>query len=60
MPIRLIYDIHSLPAALQSAGLTWANYGGYAFHYIKELAASPTNYSTEGRTMGQQAGAASG
>lgn len=42
-----VYDIHSLPAALQRAGLTWANYGGYAFHYIKELAASPTNYTSD-------------
>src|SRR5258708_38869359 len=30
-----LYDLKSLPMALQSAGLTWGNYGGYAFHYIR-------------------------
>jgi phospholipase C len=28
----------SLPAALEAKGLSWGNYGGYAFHYIDELA----------------------
>jgi phospholipase C len=32
-----LYDLTSLPAALEKAGLTWANYGGYAFDYIKAL-----------------------
>jgi phospholipase C len=32
------YDLHSLPMALEKAGKTWGNYGGYAFHYVKELA----------------------
>jgi phospholipase C len=30
------YDLRSLPLALERAGLTWANYGGYAFHYISD------------------------
>ncbi|MDE3179576.1 MAG: hypothetical protein KGM47_07935 [Acidobacteriota bacterium] len=32
------FSIPSLPASLESAGLTWGNYGGYAFAYIKPLA----------------------
>src|SRR5258706_12673083 len=32
------YDLRSLPGSLERAGITWANFGGYAFHYIKELA----------------------
>ena len=31
-------DIPSLPAQLEQAGLTWGNYGGYAFEFIKALA----------------------
>jgi phospholipase C len=38
-----LYDLKSFPLALQNAGLTWANYGGYAFHYIRELAHLPQN-----------------
>lgn len=41
------YDIPSLPGALQKAGLTWGNYGGYAFGYIKELQGKPTLPSTQ-------------
>jgi phospholipase C len=33
-----VFDLPSLPAALQKAGLSWGNYGGYAFDYIKALA----------------------
>ncbi len=32
-----LFDIPSLPAALEKAGLTWGNYGGYAFDFIKAL-----------------------
>lgn len=28
------YDLSSLPAALEKAGLTWPNYDGYAFQYV--------------------------
>ena len=41
------YDLNSLPAALEKAGMTWGNYGGYAFHYIKELAGHPGNHSRD-------------
>ena len=36
-----VYDLPSLPARLNAAGLTWGNYGGYAFGLIKALAGSP-------------------
>jgi phospholipase C len=32
-----VYDLPSLPASLDRAGLRWANYGGYAFNFIKAL-----------------------
>lgn len=32
-----VYDLPSLPASLDAAGLTWGNYGGYAFGMIKAL-----------------------
>jgi phospholipase C len=41
------FDLRSLPLALEKAGLTWANYGGYAFHYIKELAGHRFNHSSD-------------
>jgi phospholipase C len=36
-----VYDLPSLPASLDAAGLTWSNYGGYAFGLIKALAKRP-------------------
>src|SRR5437667_12567545 len=39
-----VYNLKSLPAALEHAGIKWGNYGGYAFHYIKELAGHPGNH----------------
>jgi phospholipase C len=41
------YDLHSLPMALEKAGLTWGNYGGYAFQYIKELAGQPGSHQRD-------------
>jgi phospholipase C len=41
------YNLHSLPAALDDAGIKWGNYGGYAFRYIKELAAHPNNFTSD-------------
>ena len=41
------YDLKSLPGALEQAGITWANYGGYAFHYIKELAGHHNNFTSD-------------
>ncbi len=37
-PIGQLYNLPSLPASLDQAKLTWANYNGYAFQYIKSLA----------------------
>jgi phospholipase C len=42
-----LFDLNSLPMALQNKGLTWGNYGGYAFHYIRELAAHPENHTRD-------------
>ncbi len=42
-----VYDLQSLPGALEKAGLTWDNYGGYAFHYIHELAQHPGNHTSD-------------
>jgi hypothetical protein len=37
------FDLPSLPANLQAAGLTWRNYGGFAFPYVTQLKSSPWN-----------------
>jgi phospholipase C len=42
-----VYDLPSLPASLDAAGLTWSNYGGYAFGLIKALARRPQLASVE-------------
>jgi phospholipase C len=41
------YHLSSLPAALEKHGLTWGNYGGYAFHYIAELAGHHGNHTRD-------------
>ena len=41
------FDLPSLPANLQAAGLTWRNYGGYAFPYITQLKNSPWNVASQ-------------
>ncbi|HKA56823.1 MAG TPA: alkaline phosphatase family protein [Candidatus Binatia bacterium] len=41
------YTLRSLPSALEHAHLTWGNYGGYAFHYIAELAGHHGNHSRD-------------
>jgi phospholipase C len=41
------YNIPSLPANLEAAGLTWRNYGGYAFSYIAALKNSPNNVTSQ-------------
>ena len=35
------FNIPSLPASLDQAGITWGNYGGYAFSYVQTLAGKP-------------------
>jgi phospholipase C len=42
-----VYDLPSLPANLALAGLSWANYGGYAFGMIKALAHHPQLASSQ-------------
>ena len=41
------FKLHSLPMSLQKAGLTWGNYGGYAFQYIAELAGQPGSHTRD-------------
>jgi phospholipase C len=41
------YRLSSLPLALEKAGLTWGNYGGYAFQYVAELKNHKNNYSRD-------------
>ena len=41
------YNLPSLPAQLERAGLQWGNYGGYAFHYINELAGHRSNHTRD-------------
>jgi len=41
------YDMPSLPANLEAAGLTWRNYGGYVFSYIAALKSSANNVTSE-------------
>ena len=42
-----VYDLPSLPASLDAAGLTWGNYGGYAIGMIKALAGRPKRASQQ-------------
>ena len=41
------YQLPSLPAALEKKGLTWGNYGGYAFHYVADIASDPSNHTRD-------------
>ncbi len=50
------YDLASLPLQLENAGKTWANYGGYAFHFINELAGHRNNHSRDLFTQDAMAG----
>ncbi len=40
------YNLPSLPANLEAVGITWRNYGGYAFPYIATLKSSPNNVTS--------------
>jgi phospholipase C len=42
-----VYRMPSLPTALEKKGLTWGNYGGYAFQYIAELKGHPGNHGRD-------------
>jgi phospholipase C len=37
------FDLPSLPASLEKAGLAWRNYGGYVFNDISSLRGNPAN-----------------
>jgi len=37
----------SLPSGLEAKGLSWGNYGGYAFHYIEDLAGHRGNHTRD-------------
>ncbi len=50
------FDLPSLPAELEKANLSWKNYGGYAFAYIKALKGSPGNVPSEQFITDAQAG----
>lgn len=41
------YALSSLPMQLEKAKLSWGNYGGYAFHYVKELAGHMGNHTRD-------------
>ncbi|MUL64669.1 hypothetical protein BOO86_09370 [Mycobacterium sp. CBMA 234] len=41
------YQLPSLPAALEKAGLSWGNYGGYAFAYIDGLHTHGNNHGRD-------------
>lgn len=41
------YRPSSLPSQLEKAGLTWGNYGGYAFHYVSDLAGHAGNHTRD-------------
>jgi phospholipase C len=41
------YHLPSLPMQLEKAGKSWGNYGGYAFHFIAELAGHQGNHSRD-------------
>ncbi len=36
-----LFDLPTLPITLQKAGLTWGNYGGYAFDFFQSLQGKP-------------------
>jgi phospholipase C len=41
------FDLPSLPAQLEQAGLTWGNYGGYAFEFVHALAGRNARTSSQ-------------
>jgi phospholipase C len=41
------YQLPSLPITLEHNGMTWGNYGGYAFGYIAELAGHHANHTRD-------------
>jgi phospholipase C len=50
------YNLKSLPLALEKAGLSWGNYGGYAFAYVSELAGHKSNHTRDAFTKDASGG----
>jgi phospholipase C len=50
------FSLPSLPANFQAAGLTWRNYGGFAFSYVAQLKSSPWNVTSQQFTTDAAAG----
>jgi phospholipase C len=50
------FSLPSLPANLQAAGLTWRNYGGFAFSYIAQLKNSPWTVASQQFATDAEAG----
>jgi phospholipase C len=50
------YNLSSLPMALQRAGLSWGNYGGYAFAYVAELLGNGSTYTRDAFAQAAAAG----
>jgi phospholipase C len=47
IPLQGPFDLKSLPVNLEAAGLTWRNYGGYAFGLITALKTHHANVTSE-------------
>lgn len=50
------FALPSLPKRLEKAGLSWKNYGGYAFKYIKDLKSSRRTAASEQFVQDAKAG----
>ncbi|CAM5697041.1 alkaline phosphatase family protein [Mycolicibacterium aubagnense] len=50
------FTLPSLPAALEKAGLSWGNYGGYAFSYIDGLHTHGSNHGRDAFATQARAG----
>jgi len=50
------FNLPSLPANLHAAGLTWRNYGGFAFSYIAQLKSSRWTVASQQFAMDAAAG----
>jgi phospholipase C len=51
------YELPSLPASLEKAGLSWGNYGGYAFTYINGVDTQGHNHGRDRFAADARAGA---
>jgi phospholipase C len=51
-----LFTIKSVPAMLTKAGLTWGNYGGYIFGYVKGLSTKGNSHSRDTFVKNARAG----